>query len=89
MKFASFEWDEHNYYHAIRHGVSREEIEEVIVSSQFIRKGRAGIYVAYGQTMDGRYVIAIFENKGHGLVRPFSARPMTNNEKKKVKRWMR
>ncbi|MBI2119921.1 MAG: BrnT family toxin [Elusimicrobia bacterium] len=89
MKFTSFEWDEHNIYHAIRHGISREEIEETIINADIIRKGRTSVYVAYGQTLDGRYVIVVFEYKGEGLVRPFSARPMTINEKKRVKRWIK
>ena len=87
MKFNSFEWDEHNLSHATRHSVSREEIEEVILSERLIRRGKSGVYIAYGQTMDGRYVIAIFEYKRHGLVRPFSARPMTHNEKRRLKRF--
>lgn len=82
MRIGGFEWDEYNLFHAIRHGISKEEIEEVVANADLIRRGRSGVYIAYGQTFDGRYVLAIFEYKGQGLVRPFSARPMTRNEKK-------
>jgi uncharacterized DUF497 family protein len=86
MKLTSFEWDKYNLLHAIRHGISKEEIEETIINAQLIRKGTSGVYIAYGQTMDGRYVIVVFEYKSHGIVRPFSARPMTNGEKKRLRR---
>ena len=89
MRFNSFEWDEHNLFHAIRHGISKEEIEEVILGAHLVRKGLSGVYVAYGRTLDGRYAIAVFQYKGHGVVRPFSARPITLNEKKRLRRWSR
>ena len=86
MRIGTFEWDEGNLLHAVRHGVSQEEIEEVIATASLIRRGRSGVYVAYGQTFDGRYVVALFEYKGGGVVRPFGARPMTTNEKKRFRR---
>ena len=87
MRVSEFAWDEENLLHAVRHGVSREEIEEVIARAFLIRRGRSGVYLAYGHTFDGRYVIAVFEHKGGGVVRPFGARPMTTNEKKRFRRW--
>ncbi len=86
MRIASFEWDEVNEFHAVRHGVSREEIEEVIVQAALIRKGRSGVYLAYGQTFDGRFVLAVFDYKGRGKARPFSARPLTSIEKSRLRR---
>lgn len=89
MKIHSFEWDERNDEHATRHGVSIEEIEEVIVDAAVIWKGKSGVYLAYGQTMDGRYALAVFQHKGQGVVRPITARPLTQKEKKMLRRWMR
>jgi uncharacterized DUF497 family protein len=86
MKITSFEWNEANEFHAIRHGVSREEIEEVIVQASLIRKGRSGVYLAYGQTLDGRFALVVFDYKGRGKARPFSARPLTDIEKKRLRR---
>jgi uncharacterized DUF497 family protein len=86
MKITSFEWDDANEFHAIRHGVSRDEIEEVIVQAFLIRKGRSGVYLAYGKTFDGRFVLAVFDYKGRGKARPFSARPLTEIEKKRFRR---
>jgi uncharacterized DUF497 family protein len=86
MKILSFEWDEANEFHAIRHGVSRDEIEETIVNAFLIRHGQSGVYLAYGKTMDGRFILAIFDYKGKGKARPFSARPLTDAEKKRVRR---
>ena len=86
MEITSFEWDDANEFHAIRHGVSREEIEEVIVQASLIRKGRSGVSLAYGQTLDGRFALVVFDYKGRGKARPFSARPMTEIEKRKLRR---
>ena len=86
MKLRSFEWDDNNFYHAVRHGISKEEIEEVILGADLIRQGASSVYVAYGRSLDGRYIIAIFQYKGQGIARPFSARPMTNREKKRLRR---
>lgn len=85
MKAASFEWDEENLSHATRHGVSKEEIEETIVGAALLRRGRSGVTLAYGQTLDGRYVLAVFQYKGRGIVRAFSARPLTRGEKSRLK----
>lgn len=73
----------------MRHGVSHDEIEEVIVNAEIVRKGRSGVYLAYGKTLDGRYVLAVFEYKGNGVARPFSARPLTQKEKKMLRRRQR
>ncbi|MFC1521162.1 BrnT family toxin [Elusimicrobiota bacterium] len=89
MKIRSFEWDKNNLFHAIIHGVSRGEIEEVVLGARLVRRARSGGYLAYGQTLDGRYVLVVFQHKGHGSVRPFSARPMTRNEKIRLKRWLK
>lgn len=89
MKISSFEWDDANELHAIRHGVSRDEIEETIVGAFLIRRGRSGVYLAYGKTLDGRFVLVVFDYKGQGKARPFSARPLTNNEKEQVRRSLR
>ncbi len=89
MRVSGFEWNEENLLHAIRHGISREEIEEVIVRASLIRRGHSGVYLAYGQTFDGRYAIALFEYKGSGVVKPFGARPMTRNEKTQLRRWQK
>jgi uncharacterized DUF497 family protein len=86
MRIASFEWDGANEFHALRHGVSREEIEEAIIHASLIRKARSGAYLAYGQTLDGRFVLVVFDYKGRGKVRPFSARPLTDTEKKRLRR---
>lgn len=86
MRISSFQWDTHNLDHALRHGVSREEIEEVLTEARLVRRGRSGVYVGYGQTLDGRYVLVVFDYRGREEARPFSARPMTSQEKKMLRR---
>ncbi|MEK6544611.1 MAG: BrnT family toxin [Elusimicrobiota bacterium] len=89
MRVAGFEWDDANSSHATRHGVSQDEIEETIEGASLVRKGKSGVYLAYGQTLDGRFVLVVFQRKERGMVRPFAARPMTYDEKGKLKRWLK
>lgn len=54
---------------AAKHGVTTEEIEDVLFSHPFVRfaeKGRAtgeDLYAAYGQTEAGRYLVVFFIRK--------------------------
>lgn len=89
MNVAGFEWDEINSSHATRHGISQDEIEEAIEGATLVRKGESGVYLAYGQTLDGRFVLVVFQRKERGVIRPFAARPLTRNEKNRLKRWLK
>ena len=73
---------------AVKHGVSVEEVEEVLFSSPHIRRVERGrvegedVYVAYGQTDAGRY-LSIFFIRKHGTgALPISARDMTQAERR-------
>lgn len=52
-----------------KHGVSAEEVEEVLFSSPHVRRVEKGrvkgehLYVAYGQTAVGRYLVVFFIRK--------------------------
>jgi uncharacterized DUF497 family protein len=63
------EWDEANREHATRHGVSVEEITEVLLSNPTIRrnrKGRSGDYFALGTTDGGRKVVVVVAGTRRG-----------------------
>lgn len=71
-----------------KHGVSIEETDEVLQTTRFFRKVGKGrvkgqdVYSAFGQTWNGRYLVIVFINKGHGSVLPISARDMDRSERK-------
>jgi len=54
---------------ADKHAVTTEEVEEVLFSYPHVRKAEKGrvkgedLYVAYGQTRAGRYLVAFFIRK--------------------------
>ena len=71
-----------------KHGVSTEEVEEVLFSPAHFRRVEKGkvkgehLYVAYGQTAAGRYLLVFFIRKPRSAALPISAREMTRAERK-------
>lgn len=72
---------------AVKHGIMTDEVEEVLFSRPHVRwaeKGRIRgehLYVAYGQTGAGRYLVVFFLRKRGGAVLPITAREMTRAER--------
>ena len=86
MKIAGFDWDDGNWPKCGKHGVTREEIEEVllgtpaVLSDPFLDEPRMR---AIGRTAAGRYVFLVFmlrEVDGETRLRPISARYMHEKE---------
>ena len=73
---------------AQKHHVSITEAEEVLRAQPFIRKVSRGqvkgedVYVAYGQTAAGRYLVVFYIRKRQGAILPISARDMDDAERK-------
>ena len=73
---------------ADKHGVMTDEVEEVLFASPHVRlaeKGRVkgeNLYVAYGQTEAGRYLVVFFIRKRRAAALPISAREMTLAERR-------
>ena len=71
-----------------KHGVSTEEVEEVLFSPPHVRRAEKGkvkgehLYVAYGQTAAGRYLVVFFIRKRGFAALPISAREMTRAERR-------
>ena len=72
-----------------QHGLSTDEVEEVLFSSsahyRLVEKGMIEgehLYVAYGQTYAGRYVVVFFVRKYKTAALPISARKMTDSERR-------
>ena len=81
LKYKSYEWDEINVDHILRHDVAPEEVEEACFDNPFILRGKDGRYLIYGKTNDGRYLFIVLADKGHGVVRTITARDMDEKEK--------
>ena len=76
----------------VKHGVSTDEVEEVLASQpqfRFLERGRVEgehVYAAYGRTSAGRYLTIILIRKmgGRGLV--ITARDMDRKERRQYGR---
>jgi uncharacterized DUF497 family protein len=77
---------------ATKHGVSEEEVEEVLLGDprfRFVERGhRSGedIYAGMGQTDAGRYLVVFFILKQGGLALIISGRDMDAKERKLYER---
>jgi uncharacterized DUF497 family protein len=72
----------------VKHGVTTDEVEQVLFSYPHVRKAQKGrvkgedVYVAYGQTESGRYLVVFFIRKNQTSALPISARDMTESERR-------
>lgn len=75
-----------------KHRVFTDEVEAVLFNQPFIRRIEKGriqgedLYVAYGQTETGRYLVVFFVNKKGHTALPISARDMTKSERRYYER---
>lgn len=73
---------------AVKHEVTTDEVEEVLFGHPLVRyweKGKVqdeSLYVAYGQTGAGRYLVIFFIHKAPHTALPISARNMTASERR-------
>jgi len=73
---------------AEKHGVTAGEVEEILFSEPHIRLAERGrvkgedLYVAYGQTAAGRYLVVFFIRKRRTAALPITARNMTQSERR-------
>lgn len=85
MRITTLIWDDWNEDHILRHGVSSEEVEEVCSAPRTIlRRGRAGTYVVFGRTAEGRELTVFLAPRGPytGVFYPITARPMNLRERR-------
>ncbi len=73
----AIEWDDGNLAHATGHGVSAEEIDQVIAKGPVYRRNRRGRstdYLAFGETDGGRRIVVAVEWRPRTrTMRPISA----------------
>jgi uncharacterized protein len=83
---SGFDWDDQNILHIERHQFSPEEVEEVFGGDYKVRRTRQGLYIALGETLDGRLAFVVFRRLSKGVIRVVTARDMENNERRLFRR---
>jgi uncharacterized DUF497 family protein len=79
-------WDDWNIDHIARHGVTPEDVEEVLDSSFFITKGRDNTFRVIGQTYGGRYLTVYLATRGGGGFYVVTARDASTSERNSFRR---
>lgn len=81
-----FEWDEHNEDKLLeRHNVSALEAEQCFANPNTRRRHRDALLLL-GVTDDGRMLFLVYEQKPNGVLRVYSAREMTDSERRAYRR---
>lgn len=86
MVISSFEWDDRNVSHIERHQFTPDEVEEVFAGDYKVRRTRDGLYIALGETLDGRLAFVVFRRLTGGRIRVVTARDMENSERRLFRR---
>jgi uncharacterized DUF497 family protein len=84
---SGFDWDDDNILddnilRIARHRFSPEEVEEVFAGDHKVRRARNKLYIALGETLDGRLAFLVFRKMTGGLVRVITARDMDEAERR-------
>lgn len=77
-----FDWDDHNEQKLIdRHGVSALEAEQCFANPHTKRR-KGDALLMLGKTDGDRMLLLVYAQKPGGVVRVYSAREMTENERR-------
>jgi uncharacterized DUF497 family protein len=78
----AFEWDEHNEEKLLeRHNVSALEAEQCFANPNTRRRYGEDLLLL-GVTDGGRMLFLVYQQKANGVVRVYSAREMTDKERR-------
>ncbi len=77
-----FEWDENNEQKLLdNHGVSAWEVEQCFANPH-TRRRQGDALLMLGKTDGDRMLFLVYEQKANGVVRVYSAREMTDKERR-------
>lgn len=86
MEIGGFDWDDGNWPKCAKHGVKRNEIEEVLIALRFVVDDPSPDEKRYrtaGVALSGRHVFVVFtfrDRNKERFIRPISARYMHEKE---------
>ena len=81
MGISDFEWNEGNSLHIqLLHGIAPEEAEKVFAKNPLFRRTKKGHYAAFGPTLEGRYLVIVFDLKSKGIARTITGWDMNRAE---------
>ena len=86
MVVSGFDWDDDNVLHIERHQFTPDEVEEVFAGNYKVRRTRQKLYIALGETLDGRLAFVVFRRLSGGLIRVVTARDMDDRERRLFRR---
>ena len=86
MVISGFDWGDDNILHIERHQFTPDEVEEVFVGDYKVRRTRQDLYIALGETLDGRLAFVVFRRVSGGLIRVVTARDMDSSERRLFRR---
>lgn len=84
IEMVGFEWDEDNVEHLARHEITPEEVEELFEGLIVRRRGGTDApnrFRVLGRTAAGRYLAIVYQDRGYGLIRPFTGWDMRSHER--------
>lgn len=91
MRIYEFIWNSDRIEHIASHNVTPNDVEEVCFGVSFVLKakseGEKPVYYVLGQTDAGRYLFCVVIQFPDGKGYPVTARPMTDNERKRYQKW--
>jgi uncharacterized protein len=58
--FSGLDWEDDNILYIERHQFRPEEVEEVFAGEHKVRRARGKLYIALGETLDGRLAFVVF-----------------------------
>jgi len=62
------------------------EVEEVFTGGYKVRRTRQKLYLALGETLDGRLAFVVFRRLSGGFIRVITARDMDDSERRLFRR---
>ena len=91
MPIHEFVWPQDRIDHIALHGVTPEEVEQMCFGRPLVQRaksqGENPVYYILGQTDAGRYLFSVVIGFPDGKGYPVTARPMTDKEKSRYRRW--
>ena len=91
MRIYELTWSSERIEHIARHNVTPAEVAEVCRGKPFVQRaksqGENPVYYVLGQTDAGRYLFCVIIQFPDGKGYPITARPMTDKEKRRYRRW--